>query len=254
MEILKGIRPDLRAPDTLRSVSIELDVAPNATGSVLIRFGETQVICAANLEKKIPSWMQHQGISGGWITAEYTMLPYSTLERKPRDSSKGKQDGRSVEIQRLIGRSIRAVFDLKKLHSYTLWLDCDVLQADGGTRTAAITGSYLAAKIAVNRLIQKGELHNDPFRDSVAAVSAGLYQEQPVLDLNYIEDRDASVDFNVVMSGGGQFIELQGTGETATFSREQLNTLIDLAQKGIRELTLIQNQVLEKTEKMYSKN
>lgn len=235
-------RPDDRKIDELRKLSCQLDIAPYATGSVLIRFGKTQVICSANLEKNVPRWMKAQKIAGGWLTAEYSMLPYSTLERKSRDINKGKQEGRSIEIQRLIGRSMRAVTDLSKLPGYTLWIDCDVLQADGGTRTASITGAYIAASIAVRRLIAEGKLQQSPFRESVAAVSTGVWQDQGLLDLCYIEDRDATVDANIVMTGSGQFVELQCSGEEATFPSEKLNEMIELARKGIRELTIFQNE------------
>ena len=184
--------------------------------------------------------MRAQGVAGGWITAEYSMLPYSTLDRKPRDISRGKLDGRTVEIQRLIGRSLRAVADLKKLPGFTLWLDCDVLQADGGTRTASITGAYVAAVRAINTAIADGILRDNPFRESVAAVSAGIYRERAVLDLNYVEDRDASADFNFVMTGSGQFVEVQGSGEEATYSRGQLDDLIGLAAQGITQITQLQ--------------
>ncbi|RME69339.1 MAG: ribonuclease PH [Verrucomicrobia bacterium] len=230
-------RPDGRRHDQLRPISFEPDIAPHAHGSVLVAFGNTRVICAAMLEKKIPGWMRAQGVSGGWLTAEYSMLPYSTLERKDRDISRGRLDGRTVEIQRLIGRSLRAVIDLEKLPEHTLRVDCDVLQADGGTRTASITGAYLAARLAVQKLVDDKTLPENPFKDSVAAVSVGVWQGAELLDLAYLEDRDAEVDFNVVMTGSGQFVELQGTGEEATFSDEQLARLIALARAGIREIS-----------------
>ena len=233
-------RIDSRRPDQLRPVTIEANIAPYASGSVLIGFGSTRVICAATIEPKVPSWMKQQGIKGGWLTAEYSMLPYSTLDRKPRDISKGKIDGRTVEIQRLIGRSLRAVLDLSKLGENTLWIDCDVLQADGGTRTASITGAYLAARLAVQKLLDAKKISENPLPDSVAAVSVGLYQGQPLLDLNYVEDKDAEVDANVVMTGRGQFVEVQSSGEESTFSHEQLQSLIGLAQTGLQELTAIQ--------------
>ncbi|MGB0371655.1 MAG: ribonuclease PH [Opitutales bacterium] len=242
--MLEVIRPDGRSKDELRDIRLEPGIAPHATGSVLARFGDTQVICAATIEDKVPRWMQQQGVSGGWITAEYSMLPYSTLDRKDRDISRGKIDGRTVEIQRLIGRSIRAVVNLQKMPGKTLWLDCDVLQADGGTRTASITGAYAAAKIAVKKLIAEKRLKQDPFVDSVAAISAGVYQDTAVLDLNYIEDKDASVDANIVMTGTGKFVELQSSGEEATFSQEQFNEIVALSRKGIVELTALQNQVI----------
>lgn len=239
-------RPDGRISDQLRDVSFEPNFAPNATGSVLVSFGNTKVICAASIEKKVPRWMQAQKVEGGWISAEYSMLPYSTLDRKQRDISKGKMDGRSVEIQRLIGRSLRAVIDLSKLPGYTIWVDCDVLQADGGTRTAAITGAYVAVHRAIQRLMDDGVLPENPIKDSIAAISVGIYYDTAVLDLNYTEDVAASVDFNVVMTGKGRFVELQGTGEEASFSEEELAQLIDLAKKGIHELTQKQHAFLEK--------
>lgn len=237
-------RPDGRACDALREIKFEADFAANATGSVLVSFGDTKVICGAMLEKRVPGWMRAQNVSGGWLTAEYSMLPYSTLDRKTRDASRGKQDGRGIEIQRLIGRSLRAVIDLQKLPGHTLWVDCDVLQADGGTRTASITGAYLAARLAVQKLIDEGKLKENPFSDSIAAVSVGIYEGEPVLDLPYVEDRDASVDFNVVMTGKGEFVELQGTGEEATFSEDELAKLIALAKKGIKELSTMQANFL----------
>ena len=237
-------RPDGRQNDELRTVTFEPGIAPHATGSVLVSFGQTRVICAATIEKKVPRWMQVQKVEGGWASAEYSMLPYSTHERKQRDINRGKQDGRGIEIQRLIGRSLRAVLDLKKLPGHTLWIDCDVLQADGGTRTASITGAYVAGQMAVRRLIADGVIPQNPFRDSVAAVSVGVFYDTAVLDLNYAEDVAASVDFNVVMTGAGQFVELQGSGEEATFSEEQLAQLIGLAKKGIGELTDFQSKAL----------
>jgi ribonuclease PH len=240
------IRADGRQADQLRPITFETGIAPHATGSVLIGFGATRVICAATIEPGVPTWMKQQGVKGGWLTAEYSMLPYSTLERKSRDISRGKIDGRTVEIQRLIGRSLRAVIDLQKLGSNTLWLDCDVLQADGGTRTAAITGAYLAARLAVQKLIDNKKIAENPLADSVAAVSVGVFEGRELLDLAYVEDRDASVDFNVVMTGRGQFVEVQGSGEEATFSNEQLQSLLVLAQKGLRDLSALQTAFLTK--------
>ncbi|MCH2154962.1 MAG: ribonuclease PH [Opitutales bacterium] len=238
------MRPDGRATNELRPISVKTDFAPNASGSALISFGDTQVICAATIEDRVPRWMHHQGVSGGWITAEYSMLPYSTLDRKDRDISKGKMDGRTVEIQRLIGRSLRAVVDLQKLPGKTLWIDCDVLQADGGTRTASITGAYIAAKRAVNKLLAANKLKEDPFIDGVAAISVGVYQETPVLDLNYIEDKDASVDANIVMTTGGRFVELQSSGEEATFSDDELAKMLALAKQGIHSISAIQKTAI----------
>lgn len=239
-----SIRLDGRTCDQLRPISFEPGIAPHATGSVLVSFGNTRVICAATIEKRVPGWMNAQGVEGGWITAEYSMLPYSTLDRKPRDISKGRLDGRTVEIQRLIGRSMRAAVDLKKLPGMTLWVDCDVLQADGGTRTASITGACVAAKMAIQRLMKDGVLAEDPMAKSVAAVSVGVWQGLEVLDLPYVEDRDADVDFNVVMTSEGEFVEVQGTGEEATFTQAQLDRLLDLAKKGIAELVQLQHKAL----------
>ena len=233
-------RPDGRKADQLRPVSFEANFAPHATGSVLVRYGSTQVICAATIEPGVPTWMKQQGVKGGWLTAEYSMLPYSTHERKARDINNGRLDGRTVEIQRLIGRSLRATIDLDKLGQNTLWLDCDVLQADGGTRTASITGAYVAARLAVQKLIDGGGLRENPLTDSVAAVSVGLLGGTGLLDLAYVEDKDAQVDFNVVMTGQGKFVEVQGTGEESTFSHEQLDELLAMAQKGLRELSALQ--------------
>jgi ribonuclease PH len=233
-------RNDGRRVAQLRPITFEANIAPHATGSVLVSFGATRVICAATIEPKVPAWMRQQGVKGGWLTAEYSMLPYSTLDRKQRDIAKGKLDGRTVEIQRLIGRSLRAVIDLQKLGDNTLWVDCDVLQADGGTRTASITGAYLAARLAVQKLIDGQKLADNPLLDSVAAVSVGIFNRQELLDLNYIEDKDAEVDFNIVMTGQGRFVEVQGAGEEATFTQEQLTSLLALAQKGLKEISSLQ--------------
>ncbi|MCC6415692.1 MAG: ribonuclease PH [Opitutaceae bacterium] len=237
-------RHDGRSPGQLRPITFQAGIAPHATGSVLVGFGDTRVICAATIEPKVPGWMRQQGVKGGWLTAEYSMLPYSTLERKQRDIAKGKLDGRTVEIQRLIGRSLRAVVDLGKLGENTLWVDCDVLQADGGTRTASITGAYLATRLAVQKLLDAQKLADNPLTDSVAAVSVGICDGRPVCDLDYIEDKDAAVDFNVVMTGRGQFVEVQGTGEETTFSHDQLQSLLTLAQAGLKELAAKQTAFL----------
>jgi len=237
-------RPDCRKTDELRDVKFETGIAPHAAGAVLASFGHTSVICAVTLEKRVPRWMTQQGVDGGWITAEYSMLPYSTLDRKARDSTRGRIDGRTIEIQRLIGRSLRAVADLKKLPAYTLWLDCDVLQADGGTRTVSITGVYVAARLAVDSLIRSGELKENPFLDSIAAVSVGICNGVEILDLDYAEDKEASVDFNVVMTGSLEFVELQGSGEEGTFSHRQLESILALARKGVSEITEMQNNIV----------
>ena len=237
-------RADGRKPDQLRTITFEANIAPYATGSVLVSYGLTRVICAATIEAKVPQWMKQQKVPGGWLTAEYSMLPYSTLDRKQRDISKGKLDGRTVEIQRLIGRSLRAVLDLRKLGENTLWIDCDVLQADGGTRTAAITGAYLAARLAIQKLLDAKRIPENPLADSVGAVSVGVFDGRELLDLAYVEDKDAEVDFNIVMTGRGQFVEVQGSGEEATFTQEQLTGLIALAQKGLKEIATLQTAFL----------
>jgi len=237
-------RPDGRSPDELRPISFIPNVAPHANGSVLVSFGQTRVICTACIEEDVPRWMRAQRVEGGWLTAEYSMLPYSTLERKPRDISRGKIDGRSSEIQRLIGRALRAVVDLKKIGQRTVWIDCDVLQADGGTRTASITGGCVAMAIAFNKLMAAGKLKDFPIKKLVAAVSAGVYQGVPVLDLNYPEDRDAAVDFNVVMTESLEFVELQGSGEEAVFSPEEMTAMLDLSRKGIAEIITLQKTAI----------
>lgn len=237
-------RPDGRAIDQLREIRFETGIAPHALGSVLVSFGDTRVICAASIDERVPGWMRAQKVEGGWMTAEYSMLPYSTLDRKSRDISRGKADGRTIEIQRLIGRSLRAVFDLKKLTGKTIWIDCDVLQADGGTRTASITGAYVAAQIAIQKLLADGKLEENPFNEAVAAVSVGVYQNTPILDLNYPEDKDATVDANLVMTGSGKYVEVQSSGEEATFSREEMDTLLELGAKGIAEITELQNAAI----------
>ncbi|MBX7157249.1 MAG: ribonuclease PH [Verrucomicrobiae bacterium] len=231
--------------DQLRPVRFQLDVAPHALGSVLCSFGKTEVICAVTVEESVPRWMKEQGVTGGWLTAEYSMLPYSTLERKQRDSSRGKIDGRSQEIQRLIGRSLRAILDLEKLGQRSLWVDCDVLRADGGTRTASITGAYVALALACQKLQKQKLLTSWPLKDSVAAISVGLAGDQPLLDLCYEEDKDAAVDMNVVMTGRGRFIEIQGNGEESTFSEKHLQELLKLAKKGIQQLIKNQKKILK---------
>lgn len=239
-------RPDGRAPNQLRPISFEAGIAPHATGSVLVSFGQTRVICAATLEPAVPGWMRAQNVSGGWLTAEYSMLPYSTHDRKRRDISKGKQDGRSVEIQRLIGRAMRAVVDLQKLGTHTLWVDCDVLQADGGTRTASITGAYCSLYRAFERCIDLGIIQSIPLIDSVAAISCGIYQGTPVLDLDYAEDSSAEADANFVLTGKSGIVEIQGTAEADPFSEEAFMELMRLAKKGIGELSALQTAALGK--------
>ena len=238
------LRPDGRRADQLRPLRFQNHIAPHATGSTLIEWGNTRVICGVTVEESVPRWMKDQKVPGGWITAEYSMLPYSTLDRKSRDISKLKLDGRSQEIQRLIGRSLRAVLDLEKLGPRTLWVDCDVLQADGGTRTASITGAYVAISLAANKLIAEGKMKETPFTHPLAAVSCGIVNGTPVLDLNYLEDKDAAVDMNIVMSGAGEFIELQAAGEEATFTDLQLAEMLRLARVGIGELHAAQTQAI----------
>ena len=238
-------RNDGRKKDEMRPIGFQPDIAPHAHGSVLVNFGNTRVICAAMLMEGVPRWMKYQNVAGGWLTAEYNMLPYSTLDRKPRDISRGKIDGRSSEIQRLIGRSIRAVVDLKKIGQRTLWIDCDVLQADGGTRTASITGACVAAEMAFRRFIEAEAMENSPMHRLAAAVSAGVWENQCILDLNYPEDRDASVDFNYAITEDMEMIEMQGSGEEAIFTEEQMLEMLSLGKKGIAEICELQKSTLE---------
>ena len=231
-------RPSGRQPKELRPVSINRAFTKHAEGSVLIAFGDTKVLCTASVLEKVPP--HKKGSGEGWVTAEYGMLPRSTHTRSDREAARGKQSGRTQEIQRLIGRAMRSIFDLKILGERTIHLDCDVLQADGGTRTAAITGSYVAARDAVNHLLKNGVLSQDPMIDSVAAISVGIYQGVPVLDLDYPEDSSCDTDMNVVMTGKGGMIEIQGTAEGPAFSRAELAGLLDLAEQGIQELGTLQ--------------
>jgi len=228
----------------LRKISFQSGIAPQASGSVLVSFGNTQVICAASIEEGVPRWMKDQGVTGGWLTAEYSMMPYSTSPRKQRDSSRGKIDGRSTEIQRLIGRSLRAGLDLEALGSRTLWVDCDVLQADGGTRTASITGASVAIALACNRLISEGKITKSPVTRRIAAVSVGVVDSKVLLDLDYQEDKEAEVDLNLVMTGDLEFIELQASGEESIFSDRQLAEMLEFGRRGIRELVKRQQEVL----------
>jgi ribonuclease PH len=230
------LRTDLRRPDQLREIEMIPDFAPAAAGSVLLKMGGTHVICGVMIEENVPRWMRQQEVAGGWLTAEYSILPYATTERQNRDSSRGRVGGRTHEIQRMIGRSLRAVVDLKKIGYRTLWVDCDVLQADGGTRTAAVTGAYAALRIAVNRLLEKEVLEQDPLIAAVAAVSVGIVDDRTLLDLCYTEDVAAEVDMNVVMTSDGEFVEVQGTAEERPFSRDRMTEMVDLAEQGIREL------------------
>jgi len=237
-------RPDGRDHDQLRPITFQSGIAPNATGSVLVSFGDTKVICAATVQEDVPRWMKYQKVSGGWLTAEYSMLPYSTLDRKQRDISTGRIEGRSSEIQRLIGRSLRAVVDLKALGKRTIWLDCDVLQADGGTRTASVTGGCVAIAIALNQLMAAGKLKTFPMKKLITGISAGIYRDTAILDLNYLEDKDAGIDFNVVMTENLEFVELQGSGEEDVFTDEQMASMLSLAKKGIKEITALQKQAI----------
>ena len=238
-------RHDGRANDQLRTIKFQNNIAPHASGSTLIEWGDTRVICGVSIEENVPRWMQSQGVEGGWITAEYSMLPYSTLDRKRRDISRGKLDGRSTEIQRLIGRSLRAALDLKKMGSRTIWIDCDVLQADGGTRTASITGALVALSIAVNKLINEGLILESPFLDPIAAVSVGIVEGQALLDLCYVEDVAAEVDMNLVMTSTGNFIEVQGTGEEATFTADQLTQMLTFGKHGVDEVVKLQQAAID---------
>jgi len=235
-------RPDGRAPDQLRDVRLTPHYLDHAEGSVLIEAGKTRVLCAVSVEETQPPHLMKT--DQGWITAEYAMLPRSTHTRSARESTRGRIGGRTHEIQRLIGRSLRAAVDLRKIGPRTLFIDCDVIQADGGTRTAAITGSYVALALALQILVKRGTLKSAPLRTPVAAVSVGIFKGEAVLDLNYAEDSKAEVDFNVVMTGGGQFIEAQGTAEGDPFSRAQMNQLLDLAEAGIRQLFDLQDAAL----------
>jgi ribonuclease PH len=235
-------RSDGRGPRDLRPVKCEVGYLEWAEGSVMLEMGKTRVLCAASYESRVPPWLQ--GTGKGWVSAEYSMLPRATAERTPREASRGKLSGRTQEIQRLIGRSLRGVVRLDRIPECSIWIDCDVLQADGGTRTAAITGGYIALAVAIARLRERGIVKQDPLSDSVAAVSAGVVDGARLLDLCYEEDARAEVDFNVVMTGAGRLIEVQGTAEGEPFSREDLDEMVSLAEDGIRLLTDIQRQAI----------
>ncbi|WP_124727052.1 ribonuclease PH [Staphylospora marina] len=236
------MRIDGRANDELRTVEIVRNYIKNAEGSVYITIGDTRVICTASVEERVPPFLRNTG--KGWITAEYSMLPRATQTRTPREASKGKLSGRTMEIQRLIGRALRAVVDLEKLGERTLWLDCDVIQADGGTRTASITGAFVAMVDALIPLVKNGTLPSLPVKDFLAATSVGIVGEEAVLDLCYEEDSGATVDMNVVMTGSGEYVEIQGTGEESPFSPDQLSALLALAKKGTAELIRLQKEAL----------
>jgi ribonuclease PH len=237
------MRPSGRAPDQLREIRLTRRYTKHAEGSVLVEFGDTKVICTASVEERLPHWLK--GAGKGWITAEYGMLPRSTGERMSREAAKGRQGGRTMEIQRLIARSLRAVVDLEALGELMITVDCDVIQADGGTRTASITGSYVALVDAVNHLITKKILTKNPIYGQVASVSVGIYEGTPILDLDYAEDSNAETDMNVVMNDGGAFVEVQGTAEGHAFSRNELNNMLDLARQGIEILIEKQREALE---------
>ncbi|MBJ7282890.1 MAG: ribonuclease PH [Acidimicrobiia bacterium] len=236
------MRHDGREPDQLRDVTFTRDFTELALGSVLVEFGRTRILCTASVEDRVPPWLRGKG--RGWVTAEYSMLPGSTPERVSREAAKGKQSGRTQEIQRLIGRSLRAVTDLVALGEFQITVDCDALQADGGTRTAAICGGYLALHDACERMVQQGRLRINPVGELCAAVSVGIVGALPSLDLDYVEDSSAEVDMNVVMTGDGKFIEVQGTAEGAAFSRGELDSLLGLAEGGIAELFAMQREML----------
>lgn len=241
---LKKLRPSGRQPDQLRPVKITRNFTCHAEGSVLVEFGNTKVICTASVERGVPRFLRGSG--SGWITAEYGMLPRSTGSRNDREAARGKQGGRTVEIQRLIGRSLRAALDLNKLGENTITIDCDVIQADGGTRTASITGAYVALVDAINVLKQdkNGAMKGNPLKHEIAAISVGIYEGHPVLDLDYAEDSKAETDMNVIMTGKGGFIEVQGTAEGTPYTQDELNAMLDLARKGIAELVALQKAAL----------
>lgn len=237
-------RPSLRAPNQLRSVEIIRHYTKHAEGAVLIKFGDTHVLCTASVEEKVPGFLKGKG--QGWVTAEYGMLPRSTGSRMDREAARGKQSGRTQEIQRLIGRSLRAIIDLEKLGERSIHLDCDVIQADGGTRTASITGAYVALVDAVNTLLKSGKIIENPIKQAVAAISVGVYKNEAVLDLDYLEDSDCDTDMNVVMTADGGFVEIQGTAEGAPFNRHEMNAMLELAGIGICELMTKQQDALAK--------
>ena len=237
------MRPSGRQPDELRNIVLTCHYTKHAEGSVLVEFGDTRVICTASIEERVPPFLKGKG--SGWITAEYGMLPRSTHERMGREASRGKQGGRTHEIQRLIGRSLRAALNLEALGERTLTVDCDVIQADGGTRTASITGGYVAVALAVGKLMKARKIKKDPLHGQIASVSVGIYQGIPVLDLDYKEDSDAETDMNVVMNDAGAFVEVQGTAEGHAFRREELDAMLVLAEKGIKDLMEHQRLALE---------
>lgn len=237
------MRPSGRAADELREVKITRNYTKHAEGSVLVEFGDTKIICTASLERNVPRWLK--GTGKGWVTAEYGMLPRATGERNNREASRGKQGGRTLEIQRLIGRSLRSVIDLKQIGDNSITIDCDVIQADGGTRTAAITGATVALVDCIRYMQRNKIIRNDPFKQLIASVSVGMYNGNAVLDLDYAEDSNAETDMNVVMAESGGFIEIQGTAEGAPFNKDEMDAMLTLAQKGVTEILAIQRQALE---------
>jgi len=236
------MRPSGRDPAAMREVRFVTDFTKYAEGSVLASFGDTQVLCTASIEERVPGWMRGKG--SGWVTGEYGMLPRATHTRSGREATRGKQGGRTLEIQRLIGRSLRAITDLKALGERSVMLDCDVIQADGGTRTASISGAYVALAIAMGRLAAKGKLKKNPLYGQVAAVSVGIYSGMPVLDLDYAEDSEAETDMNIVMNEAGRFIEVQGTAEGHAFTDDEFSAMIGLARNGIAEILSVQNEAI----------
>ncbi len=236
------MRPSGRQPNQLRDINFHCNYSKHAEGSVLVSFGDTRVLCNATIDDGVPRFLK--GAGKGWVTAEYGMLPRSTHERMGREASRGKQGGRTLEIQRLIGRSLRAAVDLEKLGERSIIIDCDVLQADGGTRTAAITGSYAALSIAISKLIKAESLLENPILNQIASVSVGMFQSTAILDLDYAEDSQAETDMNVVMNNNGDFVEIQGTAENQAFSKDELNVMLDLAEEGIKQLFEKQNNAL----------
>ena len=237
------MRHDGRKNNELRKIEFTVNYTKHAEGSVLAIFGDTKVLCTASVESNVPHWIRGQG--SGWITAEYGMLPRATHTRSNREATRGKQSGRTQEIQRLIGRAMRGAINLKALGEKTITLDCDVIQADGGTRTAAISGAYLALKIAINNLLQKSLISIDPLTNYLGAISVGIYQDEPILDLNYLEDSSAETDMNIVMNGLGEFIEVQGTAEGRAFKKTELDKMLTFAELGIQEIIMLQKKAFE---------
>jgi len=241
-------RSDGRALDQIRAINFELNIAPHASGSVLVAMGNTRVICGVTIEEIVPRWMKEQGVTGGWLTAEYSMLPRSTHERSPREAVKGKQGGRTLEIQRLVGRALRAVTDMGQMGERSIWLDCDVIQADGGTRTASITGAFIALADAFTVLKKRGLIKKRPLTDYLAAISVGKVGGEILVDLAYIEDSMAEVDMNVVMTGQGRYVEVQGTAERTPFAKKEMDEFMAMGWSGIQTLTALQKDLIGELE------